>query len=154
MSNLFKVLGKVKFVKGSILTPHNAGLRFVLSPVNLTGKYAKHPLFPVFEKKWKKVKEDAKGWYSNKTGEYKLGAINTSAVQSDTWVIHMLCQDDEGTTSLSALENCLKKVCASAKYEKASVHVSSLLTASVPELSELLTKYLVNEGVSVSYYEE
>lgn len=149
----FQQAGKVKVIKGSILAPENAGLRFVLNVNNMAGK-AESPLYPVFEKKWKKVKEEAKGWYATKTGAYKLGAINTTAVQSDTWVYHLLCQKEDLTTDVNALKECLKKVCASAKSEKSTVHVSTLLTKHIPELTDLLNKELVEKGVSVYYYEE
>jgi hypothetical protein len=149
----FQQLGKVKTIKGTILAPENAGLRFVLSINNLAGK-PENPMFPIFDKKWKKVREDSRGWYANKTGAYKLGAINTTAVQSDTWVMHMLCQDESLVTNLKGLEDCLKKVCGAAKYEKATVHVSTVLTEAIPELPELLNKQLVEQGVSVYYYEE
>lgn len=151
--NKFQVPGKERLIKGSILSPENAGLRFVLSINNLSGKVDNHPLYPLFDKKWKKVKEEAKGWYANKTGEYKLGAINTTAVQSDTWVIHMLCQDENQITNLKGLEDCLKKVAASAKYEKATVHVSGLLLNHIPELKSLLSRYMIEDGVNVCYYE-
>ena len=152
-SDKFKVKGKVKLIKGSILTPEDAGLRFILNVNNLAGK-SESPLYPLFDKKWQKVKVESRGWYVNKTGAYKLGATNTTPVQSDVWVIGMLCQDEDLKTDLTGLEACLKKVCASAKYEKASLHVSNLLCAAIPELQDLITKHLVNEGVSVSYYEE
>ena len=98
--------------------------------------------------------ETRQGWFNTKTGAYKLGATNNTAVQSDTWVIHLLCQDEELKTNVKALEECLNKVCASAKFEKASVHVSTLLTDNIPELSGLLTKTLLDKGVSVYFYEE
>jgi hypothetical protein len=41
-----------------------------------------------------------------------------------------------------------------AKYERATVHVSTLLTDSVPEMTDLLKTQLVAEGVAVSLYEE
>lgn len=151
--NKFKPNGKTKVIKGSILAPENAGLRFVLSINNLAGK-PENPLFPIFDKKWKRVKEDSRGWFATKTGEYKLGAINTTAVQSDTWVIHMLCQKEDLSVDLNGLENCLKKVCSSAIYEKASVHVSNILTNMIPELQNLLTKHLIENGVSVYFYDE
>jgi hypothetical protein len=149
----FQVQGKTKLIKGSILHPENAGLRLVLNINNLAGK-PESPLYPVFEKKWKKVKEESRGWYATKTGAYKLGAINTTAVQSDTWVIHMLCQDEDLKTSIPGLTECLKKVAASAKYEKATVHVSTLLTAAVPELADLVKEHVLAQGVSVYFYEE
>lgn len=151
--NKFQVKGKTKLVKGSILTPEGGGLRLVLNITNMAGK-AEGPLYPIFEKKWKKVKEEVKGWYSTKTGAYKLGAINSTAVQSDVWVVHCLAQDDQLHVDAKGLEDCLKKVCATALYEKASLHVSSLLTSQVPGLEDLLTKCLVEKGVSVFFYEE
>lgn len=151
--NRFQPQGRVKLIKGSILAPENAGLRFVLIVNNMVGK-PENPLYDLFDKKWKKVKEEAKGWYNTRTGAYKLGAVNTTAVQSDTWVIHMLCQDEELKTNGDALGKCLDEVCKSAKYERATVHVSTLLTSAIPELQDLLNKHLVEKGVSVSFYEE
>jgi hypothetical protein len=151
--NRFQQAGRVKIVQGSILTPENSGLRFVLNLNNMAGK-AESPLYPIFEKKWPKVKQEAKGWFNTRTGAYKLGAVNTTAVQSDTWVVHMLCQTEELTTDQAGLEKCLKEVCKMAKYERATVHVSSLLVAAVPELTDLLNTELVEKGVSVSFYEE
>jgi len=150
---MFQPKGKVKTIKGSILAPENAGLRFVLSVNNLVGK-ADGTWYKVFDKKWPKVREQTKGWYNTRTGAYKLGAVNTTAVQSDTWVIHMLCQDDKLSTSTKGLEDCLKKVCEMAKYERATVHVSSLVVDAVPELPDLLTTQLVDKGVSVYFYDE
>lgn len=150
----FKIKGKVSMVKGSILTPHNSGLRFVLSINNTKGDPLGNPLLSTFDKKWRKVREESRGWYANKTGEYKLGAINTTAVQSDVWVIHTLCQNDDHSIDLTGLTACLKKICASAKYEKASVHIDSKLTAMIPELETLTNEYLVNEGVNVSFYKD
>lgn len=151
--NQFQPKGRVKVVKGSILAPENAGLRFVLSVTNMAGK-TENPLYPLFEKKWPKVKQEARGWYATKTGAYKLGAVNTTAVQSDTWAIHMLCQDEDLTIQTAALKTCLKEVCKMAKYERATIHISSLLVEAVPELQELVSELLVDQGVGVSYYEE
>lgn len=153
-AKLFQQPGRVKVIKGSILNPENAGLRFVLSINNLGGKPDGNPLLPIFDKKWPKVKAESRGWYATKTGAYKLGAVNTTAVQSDTWVMHMLCQKEDLTVDASALEVCLKDVCKQAKYERATVHVSTVLTNSIPEMTNLLQSQLVDQGVSVSFYEE
>lgn len=151
--NKFQLQGKVKVINGSILNPENGGLRFVLNINNLSGKVSS-PLFPLFDKKWKKVREETKGWYANKTGAYKLGAVNTTAVQSDVWVIHMLCQGTDMLTDVAALEECLKKVAENAKSERATVHVSQLLTDEISSLKDLVEKHLVKSGISVSYYKE
>lgn len=152
--NKFSPQGKSKLIKGSILTPEMAGLRFVLTMTNTLGTVDKNIMLPLFDKKWKQVRQDTKGWFANKTGAYKLGAINVTAVQSDTWVVNMLCQNDNLELDTLGLETCLKKVCDSAKYEKASVHVSTMLTKAFPQLETLLAKYLLSEGVNVYLYEE
>jgi hypothetical protein len=152
--NKFQQLGRVKVIKGSILTPENAGLRFVLSVNNLLGKAEGNPLLPLFDKKWPKVRQESRGWYATKTGAYKLGAVSESAVQSDVWVMHLLCQGEDLTVDAAALEKCLKEVCKRAKYERATVHVSTVLTNSIPEFTGLLQSQLIDQGVSVSFYEE
>lgn len=151
--NKFQPAGRVKVIQGSILAPENAGLRFVLNVNNMAGK-AEGPMYPLFDKKWPRVKQEAKGWYNTRTGAYKLGAVSTVAVQSDTWIIGLLCQDEELLTNEQALTACLKEVTKLAKLERATVHVSNVLTQAVPELIELLTKELVEQGVSVCFYEE
>lgn len=149
----FQQPGRVKVVQGSIVAPQNAGLRFVLNVANTVGK-PESPMYPLFEKKWPTVKREVRGWFTTRDGKYKLGAVHTVAVQSDTWVISLLCQDDELQTHDDALKTCLKEVCKSAKYERATVHVSTKLTDAVPSLQELLNSELVEEGVSVNFYEE
>lgn len=153
MTNNFQPVGRVKLIQGSILNPQNAGLRLVLNINNTVGK-AEGPLYPLFDKKWRKVKEDAKGWYNTRTGAYKLGAINTSAVQSDTWVIHMVCQDKDLQTDVNGLTLCLREVCKMAKYERATVHVSTILTQMAPEILDLINAELIEKGVSCYFYEE
>lgn len=149
----FQQPGRVKVVQGSITSPHNAGLRFILNVANTVGK-AEGPMYPLFEKKWPTVKREVRGWFTTRDGKYKLGAVHNMAVQSDTWVVSLLCQDDDMKTQDDALRTCLKEVCKSAKYERATVHVSAKLVEAVPSLQELVTEELVNEGVAVNYYEE
>jgi hypothetical protein len=154
LDNKFQKQGAVKVLQESICNPHNGGLRFVLNMINLAGK-VEGPLYSLIEKKWPAVKREVRGLYANKTGAYKLGVIagNTS-VQSDVWVLHMLCQDDDLKTDVESLELCLKEVCKQAKYEKATVHVSEKFVDQVPELQDLVVAHLVKEGVSVNFYQE
>jgi hypothetical protein len=151
--NQFQQSGRVKVVKGSILNPEFAGLRFVLNIANMAGK-PESPLYPIFDKKWPKVKSEVRGWWATKTGAFQLGAINTVSVQSDIWVLSLLCQKEDLTIDTAGLEKCLKEVCKQAKYEKATVHVSTILTNSIPEMTNLLQSQLIDQGVSVSFYEE
>jgi hypothetical protein len=66
----------------------------------------------------------------------------------------MLCQDENLKTDIDGLKKCLKEVLASAKYEKASIHVSTLLTDMIPELNYLLISELIDNGINVYFYKE
>jgi hypothetical protein len=151
--NRFSPQGNVKVIQGSILTPHMAGLRIIVNTANLAGK-TENALYPIFDKKWKQVKTDVKGWFNTKTGAYQYGKLLSTATQSDVWVVSMLCQDKELKTDVKGLELCLKELCKMAKSEQASVHISTLLSGSIPELAELVKLNLVENGVNVNYYEE
>jgi hypothetical protein len=151
--NKFQPTGKVKLIKGSILNPQDGGLRFILNIANLNGT-TEAPIYQVFNKKWPKIKAEVRGWWATKTGAYKVGAIHNLAIQSDIWCETLLCQKEDGSTDLVGLDKCLVEVAKQAKYEKASVAISTLLVEAIPELSELVTTRLVNQGVTVTYYEE
>lgn len=149
----FLVPGKVKVIKGSIVNPENSGLCFVLNLASLNGS-TDSEMYKVFNKKWVKVKQEVRGWYNTRTGAYKLGALHNLAVQSNVWVLSLLCQDDKLNVDLSALRKSLKEVCRLAKYEKATLHVSDVLIKMIPELTNLVDKEVVEQGVSVYYYQE
>lgn len=151
--NKFAIQGKSKTITGSILNPEMAGQRLILSFANMAGT-ADTVLSPLFDKKWRKIKEDARGWWATKTGEYKLGAIRELAVQSDTWIIHCLCQDDKMNVDNEALGDCLKKVARVAKDEKATVHVSNEWVKLAPKLPTLVKSKLLDQGITVYFYEE
>lgn len=150
--NKFAPKGKEKIVKGTILTPEYAGLRLVLNFVSENG-LPEGKLYEIFDKKWKKIKEETKGWYASRNN-FKVGEITTIAVQSDTWVINCLCKDKDNKLQEAALLSCLKKVVLIAKNEKASVHISTLLTEDCSNLQELVTNEILNNGINVSYYQE
>lgn len=151
-ADLFKIKGKLKKVTGTILNPESGGLRFVLNLANLSGK-TQDDMYKLFDKKWKKVKEEVRGWYTNKTGAYKFGAMNRTAVQSDVEVVSLLCQDANGKIDLKGLEACLKDLGKLALYEKATVHVSNVTLTSVPELEGMLKEALLDKGVSIYFYD-
>lgn len=149
----FGTKGKVKVISGSVLNPEMAGLRFVLNAVNTAGK-VDSPLEDLIDKKWKKVKAEVRGWFVNKTGAYKLGAVNTVAVQSDVWVLNMLCKDEHSAMSAQGLETCLSEVAKMAKTEQASVHISNLLLKEMPDGQTLVNKHFVDNGLLVCLYDE
>jgi hypothetical protein len=151
--NKFNQPGRIKMISGSILQPHDGGLRMILNIANMTGK-VDDPIYKVFDKKWPKIKQEVRGSYVQKTGTYKLGTIgNNLAVQSDVWIMSILAKDAEQKTDVKALKQGLKELCKLAKYEHGSVHISSILLDSIPELKELSVQELVANGVAVCYYD-
>ena len=150
VANKLVTHGKTKTVQGTILSPELGNLRLVLVPCDEGGKPSSE-LHALLNKKWRKVAEELKGWYSQHV-TFKLGNIQTTAVQSDVWVIHCLFLNKEGKVDSKALATCVKKVTDLAKYEKASVHVSTLTSNSISELTNLLQKNCIENGICVYYY--
>lgn len=149
---MFAVKGRTKVIKGTILTPEMAGLRLVMAVASETGK-PESPLYELLDKKWKNAKAELKGWYQQHTN-FKLGNVQETAVNSDVWIMHCLFLNKEGEVDEKALHSCLKKLADRAKSEKASVHVSTMLTDQFSNLETLLKEYLLDQGVSVYYYKE
>lgn len=143
---------KVKHVKGSVIAPENAGLRIILNLCSQSGKY-NSTLFSALTKRWMRVREDYKNWFAGQVN-FKLGNISTTAIASDTWVVHSLCFDKEEALNAEALKACVKKIVTLAKSEKASLHVSEFLFRDVPELKTLLEQEVPTQGVLLYEYSE
>mgnify|MGYP001559346668 CR=1 FL=1 len=93
------------------------------------------------------------GWYSNHI-DFKLGSLHTTAVQSDVWLVHALCIDKTGKVDAKAVTACVKKIAVMARYERASVHVSTLVTDEMPEVMDMMNVEMIEKGTSVYFYEE
>lgn len=149
--NKFLTNGKTKLVNGSIINPELGSLRLVFLPCSESG-VPDSALHNILDRKWKQAKVDLKGWKASNIN-YKLGNINTTAVQSDTWIIHGLCYNKEGVLDEKALDECVKKMANLAKSEKASVHVSMITMGAIEKLGDSLLKRCVENGISVYFYE-
>jgi hypothetical protein len=150
--NKFITPGKTKIVKGTILAPENAGLRFVINIVGQDGTF-NSDLDKILAKKYNNVKLAYKEWYATQLG-FKLGAIKDVAVSSDIWIKHLLVRDKNGNINDAGLQSAIKKLGEQAKYERASVHVSTMLTKNTPQLESLLIEHLVEEGITTYFYDE
>jgi hypothetical protein len=143
--------GKLKVVKGTILLPQNGGLRMVLNPIAMT-QVQSGALFDLFDKKWRQVRAEAKGWFASREN-FKLGVVKDVAVQSDVWVMNMLVKDKDGKFDEKALEAAFKSILKTALFEKATVHVSSITMDESPEMVPFVES-LMAKGVSVCTYDE
>jgi len=142
---------KVREVKGSILAPVNAGLKMTLVACSQSGSYSS-PLYDAMVKRYPKIKEDYRGLFINQN--LKIGAVYTTAVNSEVWILQAVCMDKEGVLDETALKACVKKAVSSACYEGASLHLSELLFNDVPELKEALTAEAIKSGVNIYLYVE
>jgi hypothetical protein len=148
----FATIGKSKVITGSILTPELSGLRMILVAAKEDGK-PESELYKLLEKKWKVAAVDLKGWYAEHR-DFRLGNLRSTCLNSDTWLLHALFLKKDGTMDEKALATCVKKLGEQAKYEKASVHISTMLTDAFPKLPELLKTHCLDNGVSVYFYSE
>lgn len=149
----FSPVGKYKESDLSVLTPIGGGLKFVLSVANMKGDTS-GDFYSLYAKRWPSAKEKARHWYVTKDGKYKLGAVETTAAQSDVWVVHLLVEDELGEVNEKHLRVALGEVVKMALFEKASVHVSNLLLYLVPGFQPLLKECLLDKGVSVVVYKK
>lgn len=150
--NKFLQPGKTKVVTGSITTPELSSLRLIVVPCSLNDKFD-DGLQKILVKRWAKVKEEYKHWYSVRQN-FKLGSISNLAVASDTWCVYLLCKAEDGTVDQKSLEDGFKKISELAKFEKASVHISELSTAEIPELKSLANTHCVQQGINTMFYQE
>ena len=148
--NRFIQKGKFKTVQGSFIQPEYAGLRLILNLIPISGK-TDSEIYNTFDKKWKKIREEVKGWYTSRVN-WKLGEIRDIPVQTDTWVVNCLCRNEDNSINEDALLSCIKKVVAMAKMEKASIHLTKDFLDEHQDLHSLLEKHFVNEGINVSIY--
>jgi hypothetical protein len=150
--NKFLTNGKTKLVKGSILNPELGNLRLIFVPCSQSG-LPNTRLHHLLETKWKQTNVELKGWRASNIN-FKLGSIQTTAVQSDTWIVHALCMNDNNETDEKALATCVKKLSDLAKYEKGSVHVSMLTVEENPTIGDLFLTKCIENGVSVYFYDQ
>ena len=149
--NKFAVQGKTKLVKGTVTMPEGSGLRLIMVFASESGK-PDSDLYKILDHKWR-ASAELKGWYQVHT-TFKMGAVKETSVQSDVWLMNMLVLDKDNKLNEKALATAIKELTKVARYERASVHCSTLLTTAYPELQDLLNTALVEQGVSVSYYVE
>lgn len=140
--------GTLKNIKGTITLPQLGGLKFILNNVNMSGS-PDNSQMATFDKKWLRARTEARGWYADPS-TFKLGNIKDCMVQSDVWIINMICQDKDKKTDIQALKTCMDKVIKLAKYEQATLHISSEFIKDVPEISETLPKEFEYKGDKAS----
>lgn len=151
--NKFMKAGVVKNIDGSIISPHGGGLKLVLSTATTNGGLD-CPTLPILLKKWSKTRESLFKINSYRSTEYGLGYVVDFSVQSDVWIMHLMCRDDAGALNKAGLTKCMASVSKTALYEKASVHVASELLNAYPDLSSLLKTELLEKGVDVYIYNQ
>ena len=146
----FGLQGRIKECHGSSLNPVNAGLKMIVSFCSQSDKY-ESPFYNMLIKRFGKVHSDFREWFVMQN--LKFGTVNTTAVNSDTWIMSLVCLDKKNKLDKAALEDCLKKVIEMAVYERFSLHISEMLLKEAPHLKKLLPT-ISNAGVNVYLYKE
>lgn len=149
---MFKKQGIVKKIKNNILNLETNGLAMVVTSATNNG-IPDTPLYKLLEKKWLNIGKELKGWKQYNI-TYKMGNIHQTNVNSDIWIMHCLFVDKDNNFDKKSAEECMKKLCKAALWDKASVHISGLLVQEFPQLVEIANKYLIQEGVTVCYYDQ
>lgn len=156
MITQFTKKGTVKTIKGSITQAVNGGLRLLLLPLSVSN--VKHnttnELTTKLNTRYPSVLPKVKA-LSNNAWEFKTGSVSTIPVGTDSWVISLCCLNDALQEDKVSLEKSLKELTKLAKLEQdATVHISSFAVAVCPSLVELANEHLIQNGISVNYYQE
>jgi len=134
----------------TVIAPINSGLRLIPNFVSIKPSFT-CKLDKMIDRIWGRVKKDYYG-QSHNPREFKMGSIVDSLCSSDIFVISMVVKDEFGMIDSGALEKALVKLCAFAKDNKGSVHISQYLIDDVPPLRELLDKYCAANGINCYFY--
>lgn len=148
VKNRFQAQGKFRKAASELTAPENSGLRLILNPIDIAAEL-KGDINLLLAKKWKKSRDEAKGWYASRNN-FKLGEIQTVAVQSDVWVINVLVTDDKAVP-LTSFDKAMKKTADLAKSERATVHISDLMY-SMENFEALAQKHFIDNGINVYVY--
>lgn len=149
--NKFVVPGKFKQIEGSVLLPHFSGLRLILNLTSVSGK-VDTTLETKLTTKWAAVKKTLKQVFVDRVN-CKLGHLEHSMVDSETWVSSLYCLDTENKFIETAFDQAFKKIVAFLKTEKASLHVSNTLFNDFPEIKDKISQ-LPLEGINLYFYNE
>lgn len=141
--------GKFRQAKGSIVLPETSSLSFIINPIDTVSSF-KTKTNTVLSSKWRKIREDGKAWWANRTG-FAPGELITTAVQSNVWVVTVVLFDEKGDLIKDAVEKAFKKIAKLAKDEQASLHADSSLT-ELDTVSTLADKHFLSEGLNVYLY--
>jgi hypothetical protein len=150
--NPFKKQGYIKNFTGSVLFPQTSDLKLIVVPVNMKGKYTGQ-LKEKIAKRWFNSDSNLKSWNANRIN-FKLGEIVENCVNSDVWIVNVLCRDENDVLDMTALEKCFKKVCTMATYNSGSVHISSVIKEELPGVEKLFEKAFLENGINVYLYQE
>jgi hypothetical protein len=145
----FVTPGRFRQASSELVVPENSGLRFILNPINTKADFD-NEINLTLSKKWRKVREDGKGWYANRTN-FKTGECQSVAIQSDVWVINFIILDEANKVIEGAFEPAMKKIAALAKYEHASIHISSKMM-ELPGFEAAAQSQFIDNGMSVYVY--
>jgi hypothetical protein len=104
-------------------------------------------------KRWSKVRDDYRSWFVNRQN-FKLGTLNSTAISSETWIQQAVCLNEKNKLDKTALEACVKKLIDTAKYERASIHVSDMLFKEVPAIKKLLLTMVPEAGLNLYVYND
>jgi hypothetical protein len=150
--NKFVTPGKVKEVTGSVTTPEHARLAIIFVPTSISGEY-KSDVYDKVTARWSKVKVDYREKFVNREN-FKLGEMILTAVASDIWVTQGLCLNEKNKLDKAALDSCVKKLVAMAKYEKAFIHTSQAVFQAFPAVKKVLSESVPSEGLNLYCYSD
>lgn len=163
----------IKYVKGDATQPQGEGNKVIVHVNNDLGGWGSGFVVSL-SRRWPTTEESYREWHKNKTtNDFILGNVKFVKVEDNIHVANMIGQHGflrsvrAGTIEFAtpgdppiryeAVRECLKKVCAFAKENKASVHGprfgAGLAGGEWGVIEKLINDELINQGVDVTIYD-
>lgn len=163
----------IKYVKGDATRPVGEGNKIIVHINNDLGGWGSGFVVAV-SKRWKEPELSYREWHKNAdTNDFALGAVKFIKVEDDIYVANMIGQhgflrairgrivdiqqDAAPPIRYEAVREALKKVCAFAKKNKATVHGprfgAGLAGGDWTEIEKLINEELISQGIDVTIYD-
>ena len=149
ITSQFMQKGRIKESKEKFTNAEPDGLRIVLLPCSMDGKW-EFDSQKAYSKIFNKLSLDFKRWSANKAN-WKPGKFSYTLAQSDLWVMTMLCFDENNKYIEGSLTKELKPLIDLCQFEKASIHLFEN-DLSLCEDKEKFVNELTKYGIRVYKY--
>ena len=152
----------LRFLKGDASEPRGTGPKILLQVVNDKAITWGAGFAVGLKKRWPSAQKQFTEWATSHRREFRLGAVHFTNIRDDLILASLVAQHGYGESvkprlRYAALEECLKKVAATAKQHSATIHSprigAGLAGGAWSIIEEILQQVLATERLNLTIYD-